>query len=95
MKKLSNSELLKPSGVKCKCGNDIPVGRREYSNNPDVCIVCDDEQRKGAVQVINGKVGNSIQIVDMETSTRINRLQDRKGGIVGAGMKGTAKTTTL
>jgi len=49
----------------------------------------------GAIQIINGKVGNTIQITDQETSARINALQDRKGSIVGSGMRGTAKTTTL
>jgi hypothetical protein len=87
--------LLKPSGKKCNCGNDISIGRIKYSTNKHICTNCDNTQRVGAIQIINGKVGNTIQIVDQETSARINALQDRKGGIVGAGMKGTAKTTSI
>lgn len=88
--------LKKPSTTKCKkCKDYISLGRIKYSSNPTICTNCDTSQRNGAVMVINGKTGNTIQIVDQETSARINRLQDRKGGIVGAGMKGTARTTSI
>jgi hypothetical protein len=92
---MNKNELLKPSGKICPCGASISNGRVAFSSRPDICTSCDDTQRKGAIQVITGKTANTVQIVDAETSARINRLQDRKGGIVSAGMKGTAKTTTL
>lgn len=83
---------LKPSEYKCKnCGDAISIGRIKYSNDKKYCTKCANVSRIACIPIINGKTGNTIQLVDQETSIRINKAMERKGQSPGAGMKGTSK----
>lgn len=69
-----------------KCSNAMPLLRlTKYGYKH--CINCSDVQRVGGVAITNHKTGNTIQVVDMSTAKRINRLSQRKGYGVCSGMK--------
>ena len=51
------------------------------------CVNCSSVQRVGGVPITNHKTGNSIQVMDMDTAKRINRLSQRSGYGVCRGMK--------
>jgi len=93
MNKKEFLELKEPSDVLCtKCAKPMTKGRVLYSKSTK-CIDCSETMKVEAVHEINGKTGNTIQIVPAGTSASFNRLQNRKGGIVSAGVKGTGGFT--
>ena len=63
--------------MKCKCNNIIPQGRLDLGYT--TCVNCSTVERYGCAPIINHKTGNSIQIMSMSDSVKINRLTRRRG----------------
>ena len=70
------------------CGNEIPEGRLKALPKTKTCTGCSDTSKVAAFQLITGKNEYcAIQIVDQETSAKLNQLQDRKGYNISSGVK--------
>ena len=70
------------------CGQPIPEGRIKALPHTKTCTPCSTTGRVSGHPLITGKTEYSeLQIVDAETASRLNAMQDRKGYGVSEGVK--------
>ena len=70
------------------CGNEIPAGRLKAVPGTETCTSCSTTAKVAGHPIITGKTEYSaLQIVDAETSKKLNQMQDRKGYGVSNGVK--------
>lgn len=62
-----------------KCGSLIHPKRLELLPDTKTCTSCSDIEKKGCVDVVYHKTGNTIQIMDAESAERINKASERVG----------------
>jgi len=60
----------------CKCGNDVHPVRQQLGYNN--CVTCSTTRTYSHVPIINGKTGNTIQIVSQELSAIVHKSWRRK-----------------
>ena len=75
-----------------KCKNSIPERRVKLGYKE--CVNCSTVESYSCVDVVYHKTGNTLEIVDKETATRINKLARRSGfgvmrGIVSSKSRGS------
>ena len=63
--------------MKCKCNNEIPIGRLRLGFK--VCVNCSTVERYGCAPLINHKTGNTIQIMSRSDAAKIAKLTRRRG----------------
>jgi len=61
---------------KCKCSNIIPAGRIALGYS--TCVSCSAIQQYSYIPIINGKTGNTIQVVSPEVSASVHKAWRRK-----------------
>lgn len=70
------------------CGQQIPEGRLKALPKTNTCTPCSQTGKVSGHPLITGKTEYSaLQIVDAETSQKLNELQNRKGYGVSEGVK--------
>ena len=71
-----------------QCSQPIPEGRLKALPKTQTCTQCSSTGRVAGHPLITGKNEYSeLQIVDAETSARLNKMQDRIGYGVSEGIK--------
>jgi len=63
--------------MKCKCNDEIPVGRLRLGYK--VCVNCSTVERYGCAPLINHKTGNTIQIMSQSDAAKIAKMTRRRG----------------
>lgn len=71
--------------MKCRCGVDIPEARVKYGYKD--CVECSTVEAHGCIDIIYHKTGNTIQITDKATATRMRELSKRTGFGMLRGMR--------
>ncbi len=62
--------------MKCTCGNLIPEIRIKL--NYKTCVKCSTTQMYSYVPIINGKTGNTIQVVSQEQAQVVKKSLRRR-----------------
>ena len=62
--------------MNCRCGNEIPKIRIKL--NYKTCIKCSTTEMYSYIPIINGKTGNTIQIVSQEKSEAVKKSARRR-----------------
>lgn len=70
------------------CKNEINPLRLKALPNTKVCVECSTTEQVGCVDITYHKTGNTIQVMDKESATKINKLARRGNFGIMTGMKG-------
>jgi hypothetical protein len=62
--------------MNCRCGREIPEIRIKL--NYKTCVKCSTTQAYSCVPIINGKTGNTIQIVSPEQAEVVKKSLRRR-----------------
>lgn len=80
---------IKLKTMKCKCTQEIPVGRVQLGYR--TCVECSTESARACVDIIYHKTGNTIQQCSKEQAEAIRRVSRRSGFGAAAGMRAGAE----
>ena len=81
-----------------RCKNSIPERRAKLGYKE--CVNCSTVESYSCVDIVYHKTGNTLEIVDKETATRINKLARRSGfgvmrGIVSSKSRGSELSLSI
>jgi|TARA_B110000914_G_scaffold220924_1_gene231792 hypothetical protein len=63
--------------MKCKCSNEIPMGRVNLGYK--TCVSCSTTEAYGCINITYHKTGNTIQIMPKAQAARLRKLTERRG----------------